>query len=290
MKEVRISDIAIIIVVYNTSILECNTFKSLNNIELESNKKLNIIIYDNSPEKQTVKDTGHISIISYFHDRNNSGISIAYNLSAKTADNMNFKYLLFFDQDTTLPKYAMNSYLNAINLYIHIPLYAPILQSHGKIISPAKYKFKRGSLPGKLTIGINSLKYLSPLNSGICVSINIFKDVGGYNELIPLDYSDFEFISRIKTKISSFIIVDITLGHKLSSFEIQTFEIALFRFKTLCTGLFRSNKGPLNLFFSYIVALRRCINLIYIYRDCKFLTVFLNETLCPLRKGISTRK
>jgi hypothetical protein len=38
------------------------------------------------------------------------------------------------------------------------------------------------------------------INSGLCVSTDLFCSVGGYNEKVRLDFADFQFMYRVRKK------------------------------------------------------------------------------------------
>lgn len=225
-----------IIVLYKKSLSESETYNSLLN-----NKDVNllidrVIVYDNSPNPQYIIDTKFN--VSYYHDSTNSGISKAYNYGFVKAKEFGKNWIIFLDQDTTLDFNLISSYYRAINNNHNMSLFAPILKVGELIFSPSLYKLKRGfSHTNALHSGIYNLNAYVPVNSGICVKVEAFEEAGGYNEKIPLDFSDFDFIERFKKKINEyFYVIDVKCEQRSSNDVNITIESSASRFKYYCIG------------------------------------------------------
>ena len=195
--------IFLVIVIYKIKISDCVTLKSILNAEHSNN--IDVLIYDNSPVDNKIEFKNFIeknksSCINFIYhsDKMNPGVSKAYNYAASIANTMQSDWILILDQDSKLPENTFKEYKNCLHNFPEISLIAPILVTNNIVVSPSVFKYRRGFLPNKLSPGIQSLKNLSPLNSGLMIKLNLFQLVGGYNEKVPLDYSDFAFIERIK--------------------------------------------------------------------------------------------
>lgn len=274
------NDILIVIVIYKCELEYSKTFTSLKNSlgdVLDIQKKINIYIYDNSPIAQKVLEYKGLRI-DYVHDPSNSGISKAYNSAANFAWELNKRWLILFDQDTSISYGAIDAYKDAFIKYNEIKLFSPLLYSKGTIISPSVFKYRKGRPPKNHPItGINSLKELSPLNSGMAIKLDEFLEIGGYNESVPLDYSDFAFIDRFKKYNNSFVILNLKLEHGLSSYEKVPIDISIKRYKSLCIGLVNSSNGKLNLLLSFFVALQRCVKLTIEYKEINYIKILYAE-------------
>ncbi|WP_431293701.1 hypothetical protein [Pedobacter sp. P26] len=157
-------------------------------------------------------------------------------------------------------------------------VFAPVLvSSEGNIISPVLFRKRMGYSPKQITYGENSLAKLSPVNSGLCVSLSLFSCVGGYNEAIPLDYSDYDFIDRIKLKTTIFFIIELRLQHELSASETPSLVSSLTRFRFLCIGLKQSSKSRSDVFFSLVVGLKRAVKLTVVYKNIRFFKILFDE-------------
>jgi len=228
------NSLVIVIVIYNVAIEDCESFQSVfQMIDEESN--LNIFIYDNSEKPQVIKEYEGLSIC-YIHDSQNPGVSKAYNTGAFYAQKENKKWILLLDQDTILPNNILESYQKAITEFRSIKLFVPILVlGDNRIFSPCKYKFKRGFHLKEIKEGVHSLQQLSPVNSGMLIAVDVFIEVGGYNDKVKLDFSDFQFIERFRKKYSDFYVLDSKCQQDFSDDEVS-YDSQMSRFKYYCNG------------------------------------------------------
>ena len=273
-----IESLLIIIVVYNKALEDCESFQSLLQMT-EKDSDLNLYVYDNSKLPQKIRVTEGVSIL-YNHDSNNSGVSIAYNLGARYAEKTHKKWILLLDQDTTLPKRILNSYQEALQKNPSLKLFAPMLMlQNGKIFSPCIYKFKRGFHPKEVTSGVHSLYKLAPVNSGMLINLNAFLEVGGYNNKVKLDFSDFQFIERFRRKYSTFYVLDIQCLQDFSNDEVS-YTSQLNRFIYYSNGA--RNIDKLNILdkiqYGAVVFLR-AFRLTTKYKKLGFISVFIKSYL-----------
>jgi len=233
-KEVTLNNIAFIIVLYKVNIADSCTINSLNGFKLKYGQKINLIVYDNSPESQTFYNTDKIDVNTYFHDKDNPGVSKAYNYGAAIAKKRGFKWILLLDQDTTFPTDFINKLLYAINCNPQIKLFAPLLKlKDGTPFSPSRYILKRGHSV-KLQEGILSLKKYAPVNSGMAINIDAFLEVGGYLEKITLDFADFQFIEIFRKKYVNFYLFNSIAVQDFSNDETDLKKLET-RFSIYCS-------------------------------------------------------
>ena len=277
MNKVTFNDFAVIIVIYNKDFYSCETFISLQRMDIPISDKLDLFIYDNSPDRQEIANLGKLTVAAYVHDPQNSGISKAYNECAKLAADLGKKWLIFLDQDSCLTESLFIDYSEAIENHSEIMFFCPILKSSGFIVSPSIFKNRMGSSPSYLTAGMHSFKKLSPINSGICIEINLFFKAGGYDEKVPLDYSDYAFIYRVKQIVEYFFLLDNICEHGLSSYEEQVITSALSRFRYLCIGLVNSSTTLTDKIFSLYVAGKRGAKLSFKFKNAEFLKILYAE-------------
>lgn len=208
-------DILYVIVLYKCRLDETLTYRTL--ICEDSDKYL--FVYDNSPYLQDFERAN----MFYYHDTNNSGIGVAYNMAAEFARENGFKWLLFLDQDTTFPSNAEIVYKNAIHDHPDINMFVPRLKIlDGRYISPTKYFLKTSYPQKKVKTGYVSFKDAAPINSGIMVSIDSFFMAGGYDPQIILDFSDICFIERYSRMFEGFFVVDIEC---VQNFSVEEREV-----------------------------------------------------------------
>lgn len=228
-------DILVVLVLYNCRIEASAAFYSLNRALEKSNGKLDLLIYDNSPHPITSEREFDISNfhITYINNPSNPGVSKAYNEGWQLARNMGKKYLLLSDQDTSYPDNAIEMYCAQAEKEYWLS--APILLSGLGIVSPCGYKWGRGWILDNCPAGKISLRNRSVLNSGLLIKLDILDSVGGYNEQIPLDFSDHEWITRVKKVLPTIHVMNLVCHHELSAEETNK-EKVLIRFNHYLSG------------------------------------------------------
>jgi rhamnosyltransferase len=210
-----------VIVLYKIKLEESPTFNTLTESLIKNGVYLDLLVYDNSPVNgYNVNEIQyHNWNLIYYGDTENSGVSKAYNAAAKQALKTNKKWLLLLDQDTIFPIQTISQYLLALSNYPNQKLFAPIMKvNDNNIISPCKFKYMRGFYIRNIKNGINSLRQYSIINSGLFISVDLFMANNGYNENIKLDFSDHDFMHRLKKNgVDDFVVIDLVVTHELSS-------------------------------------------------------------------------
>ena len=273
------ADIFAVLVLYNTNLENCLTFQTLTAALASEGLVMEILIYDNSPHQQQVKQYNNWQI-SYIHDSSNPGVSKAYNTGCKIAAVKNKLWVFLLDQDTFFPDIAIktiNCYLNKIK---GIDLFCPILKDDFGFISPSIMFFNRGFAPNIVTPGLNSFKGKSPINSGLIISVKLFESVGGYNEKIKLDFSDFYFINKVSKKVSSFYVMNLVCYHYLSNAVRKELTLGtLYRYQTYCEGAKLSAENVLDYLKFFVITLQQAIKLSIRYKSKVFYRIFISSFL-----------
>lgn len=220
------SEVLIIVVIYNTNVEKIEYLSTLENID--------ILIYDNSPEKQVINSDYH-----YIHDSSNPGVSTAYNKGVELSVKLGKEYLLILDQDTEFSLDTFQKYMKAKEKYGDKYLYASIVTGKGKIYSPCIEKKNKN-----LCQDMNKFKYeeiydlkgKSLINSGLMIPTSLAQKVGFYNEKIKLDFSDFYFIEKYKQLKGQVVLINTCLTHSISGDEGKNKSKELARFRYYCNG------------------------------------------------------
>jgi GT2 family glycosyltransferase len=263
------------IVVYNEKYWDSVTFKSLLSSYHQSNKneKIHILVFDNtiSPNKFTPLLEENNVDVTYFSFNENRGISHAYNFLHNVATNKGFEWIVFLDQDTLLPEDFYQVYSNKVKETFHTPIFIPLVKLNtGEIFSPSVYRnFRHYKIP-QVTRYLN-LRDHSAINSGLLINCDFFKQLGGYNENLFLDFCDHDFFDKVRKEIDQIEILDVEL---LQNFSGETNELnnALVRYKIFLRDLnvYKKNKNKLALFF--FVDLPHLLKITYKYKTTKFIT------------------
>lgn len=221
-----------VVVLYQMRLEHGNAFKTI----VRPNSELSLYIFDNSPQPQ--HDQSEFgSNVYYIHDGSNPGLSYAYNRAAEYGEQIGAQWLLLLDQDTYFPEDIINKYLRAIAESPDVKLFAPLMQiAGGRYISPVKYGiFSMRAHKNKICGVLDSSRF-GVINSGMFVNIDSFEAVGGYNEKVWLDHSDYEFLRRYSSKYDKLFVLDVVCHQEFSN-EVQTKEQKLARFAIFCDCL-----------------------------------------------------
>lgn len=208
--------ILLTIVLYKEKLHSCQTWKTLLS-SCHKHDAIALYVHDNSPEPQEITDE---LCVCYVHDATNCGVSSAYNRAGKYASEHDYEWILLLDQDTSFPSHTIEAYRTMIKTYPSISVLVPqLMYNNGRSpFSPVRLQGMRAHgvcLPE----GIHSFKEFSVVNCGICVKTTDFMQAGGYNELVRLDFADFQFIERLKTVCSHFARIGVTAIQNFSNDE-----------------------------------------------------------------------
>lgn len=273
-----VKNLLVIIVLYKMKLEESRSFISLNKALSENVTPIPLVVYDNGPviTNKPGKYNLEKCIEHYKSDPANGGISKAYNYGAGYAQKLgNIDWLFFLDQDTELPGDIFHTFAQSISSQPAISLFAPILiLKDQSIFSPCRYVFKRGFQLKKIHPGLHSLKHLSPVNSGMMVSLNAFLKVGGYNEAVRMDFSDFQFIERFKQIYPDFYVIDSILIQDFSNHETNIKNLQI-RFVLFCEGARNCTKhGLLEPIIYFIMVFMRATTLFLRTKNKRFYKIF----------------
>ena len=128
-----------IVVIYNMELAHSKTFQSLNKALKKKNQILDLMVYDNSPNKQFHSEEFQLESFQVFYvsDINNPGVSKAYNTGFKRAESMGKKWMLLLDQDTDFPENVFDArgilhpwifFSNGLNLFKELGAPGPCLR------------------------------------------------------------------------------------------------------------------------------------------------------------------
>lgn len=190
-----LSDIFPVVVLYKCQCKDAMSWRTL----IEAGGFAEFMVYDNSP-RSFQADLSVLPIgVVYVRDEENGGLSKAYNHAAHYARSKGYGRLLLLDQDTTFAPEAIDAYMCADR---SVALWVPrITVSGGRAFSPVDISSFRNKAV-EISPGRYSLRDYLAVNSGMCVRLDDFFAAGGYNEAVRLDFSDFQFLRRLR-KISS---------------------------------------------------------------------------------------
>lgn len=271
------SEILIGCVVYNQSLPETRTYKSL------LTQSEDVFIHDNSPQPLT----GIESLPPkwrYVSDPSNPGLSAAYNRMARYARDNGYKWILVVDQDTCFPPDTLLRYRESIGKYPGIPLHCPIvLTGRGGLMSPLSCRryipSSRGMEIDSLPRSMVKLSSASIINSGMLINLEAYSDVGGYNEKVFLDFSDYQFVERLSEKYEFARVIDCECVQSFSN-DDDDVRKKLARYRLFCHSLkhYECKRKPDKIFI-YRVMWRRCFSLMVQTKSIKPIGIIIKSLI-----------
>ncbi|WP_367143860.1 glycosyltransferase [Pantoea stewartii] len=266
-----------IVVLYKIGLSHSDSINSILDSDVERLIS-EIFVYDNSPaceDNNEIIESYRGRKVYYINDYSNSGVSAAYNKGLSKAKELNYEYVLLLDQDTKFPPDSVKEYVKAIKNNPHIKLVAPRLKTtKGELCSPLRYSLHRGFVLKEIEPGIYPLDRYSPINSGMMLNTSSAIQCGGYEEKVFLDFSDFQFIEKLKRNVDCFYVMPLLVIQDLSNDEPDTNSL-LNRFKIYCKcarNCHRNNFIDDGIYF--FMVLNRAIKLTLRTKEKQFILYF----------------
>jgi len=266
-------NLLLVIVIYKEKLKDSETYKSL----ISNYPDMPLFIYDNSPVSQHSQDEFNNNV-KYVSDTSNVGLSYAYNRAAEYANEKGYKWVLLMDQDTLFCKNILEMFVAAINENPAVSIFAPIVYSGKILLSPTKNKiFSKIKKP---ITGLLPLSEYNVINSGMLINVDAMMSVGGYNEEVWLDYSDYEFLNRMRNKGFLNLYIINRICYQTFSEDVQTPKQKLDRYIVFCSCLKKCKKDTLrkNIFFLY-QAIKRMLSLLIKTRSISPILIFKRNYL-----------
>lgn len=276
-------DVLTVIVLYNSTLQESATFQSLKVAisEYDLQFGLDVLICNNSVANEVdleKENKDGLCRLYNLHDPKNPGVSQSYNRAAELARIKGKKWLFILDQDTVLPTDLLVKYQRDVSNLPNYPIYAPQVYSDKALFSPCRYLFMKGSNLLSIKPGVHSMINRNVLNSGLLVDLDAFYQAGGYDETVPLYFSDFVFFDRLKKYFKAFVVLNCRLDHQLSSVDYTNTAHALLRFSYYCLGARQASSSKKYVYFNYAVTVGlRSIVMSYRFQTLRFLKVFVKD-------------
>lgn len=224
----------IVVVFYKQKIEDSKTFRSLNSSLFNENEYLSeteIILYDNSPDKQSFNADKYSHVnMNYVHDSRNLGIATAYNYAWSVAQQNKSEWLILFDHDTDVTKEYILKIMKLKELDQEIAAVVPKVNYEGERISPVYSHSLRPLSIEKPEHGIQE-KPVMGINSGAMIRLHFINNINGFNKGFALDYLDHWLFYEIYARGYKVNVLDVTLEHELSVMDYS--RVSLARYKSI---------------------------------------------------------
>lgn len=225
------NDICAIIVSYDC---DKNIINCINSIEKQV---ASIVVVDNgssSSSKEVLEEIIKRGI-NIIYNEDNMGIAYALNQGVTYAKEKKYKWVLTLDQDSTATEAMISKMLN---VYSSLDDYykdkvVSIVPSH---VEQSSYK------ESEAVNGSSSYEeILTDITSGNLVKLDVFDDIGYYNEKMFIDLVDHEFCLRLRSK--GFVIIrvkDSILLHNLGNTNVR---------KLFSKTVYSTNHSPIRRYY-----------------------------------------
>lgn len=229
-----------VIVLYKMTAQSSASFQTLQDaIKRVPQDKLSIgiLLYDNTPDANlpgTLPEG-----VDYEQSANNSGLSKAYNRALEIAESRNCQWLLTLDQDTQLPADFLTKLCGIISRYQSSPdivAVVPLIVEREKQLSPEYFLFD--AIPRYVPRGFTGVspRKTFAFNSASTLRVNALREIGGYNPLFWLDYSDAYIYSRLNASGKKIYVAgNIQVEHQFSMTDMWR-RITPERYRTAVTA------------------------------------------------------
>ncbi|WP_040204223.1 glycosyltransferase [Neobacillus jeddahensis] len=223
-----------VMVLYKQAVEESRTFQTLRKTlfsKTDFSHELEMVIYDNSPEKQVLPSFDHEGIsIQYIHDPRNLGIAVAYNFAWSKAAKSGSDWLLLLDHDTQLTNEYILELQNLPELESDVAALVPKIISNGTMISPVYSGYLRPLKEEQPPTGLQDVPVMA-INSGSLIRMEFLERIGGFNGQFPLDYLDHWLFYAIYANHHKVWVLDVVLEHDLSVMDYS--QVSLDRYKSI---------------------------------------------------------
>lgn len=209
------------VVIYRRRILEAETLISLRKLNLTNlGFSANVYIWDNSPEFDESSQYSLPPNWHYIHEPKNPSLSIVYNtLLQRSAQ----PYVMILDQDSVLGT-NLFSHLHDSVTRVLADIYVPVIEHAGKVISPGKLVWIKGSHIHPLQRNAILPKNFTAMMSGLCVKRDFFAGLSSkpFDERLRFYGVDTKFCRDASAQGAKAYIYDAVLPHDSALRNVST--------------------------------------------------------------------
>jgi rhamnosyltransferase len=144
-----------------------------------------LFIFDNSPSasKHVLDRIGRADKIHYLTENKNVGIGVALNSAARNAIEEGYDYLLTMDQDSAAAEDMIALMVSVENKYSSVGMVVPLHHVENDSTSAPAHEEEC---------------VLTTMTSGNLVNLAAYKNIGGYDEKLFIDYVDHDYCLRLQ--------------------------------------------------------------------------------------------
>ena len=266
-----------VIVLYKQELKDSTSFKRIIKA-VDHCANIGVFVYDNTPQQTIFEDNSDIDDFKYVSDVTNPGVSKAYNEGAKYAKEKGYDWILILDQDTDFQDNKYIEYCEpSVEEHPEEVLFVPrVYYGDNVILSPLPTRHHIAYQKELTTNEAHPLNHVSIINSGTLIRTDTFMEVGGYNEKVPLDFSDHQFFERLKKRVNHFFLMDYTLYQSFSN-KVDDINSLKVRFRYFCKGARNYDSGAASKIDIFFVVIKRWISLTFRTKSLVFTKILVNN-------------
>lgn len=220
-----IPKIVVVIVLYQQRFSQSPSFDLL--MKAVKEKKIQLVVYDNSPVKQLEPLLEQDKDISYYHDPSNPGLATAYNYALNHAQ-QNIRYFVTLDHDSQLTATYFDTLLT-IDWTDELVAAVPLVYAGSNQISPVFADRYINRQVEKVDRSQLSQRRIMAINSGAVFSIKFLKEISGFNLDFPLDFLDHWLFWTIYQFKKTVFILPEKMEHDLSVLDYQKVSVTRYQ-------------------------------------------------------------
>ena len=220
-----IPKIVVVIVLYQQRFSQSPSFDLL--MKAVKEKKIQLVVYDNSPVKQLEPLLEQDKDISYYHDPSNPGLATAYNYALNHAQ-QNIRYFVTLDHDSQLTATYFDTLLT-IDWTDELVAAVPLVYAGSNQISPVFADRYINRQVEKVDRSQLSQRRIMAINSDAVFSIKFLKEIGGFNLDFPLDFLDHWLFWTIYQFKKTVFILPEKMEHDLSVLDYQKVSVTRYQ-------------------------------------------------------------
>ncbi|MFR2689685.1 MAG: glycosyltransferase, partial [Enterococcus faecium] len=209
-------EIVVVVVLYQQLFSQSPTYEPLS--KALSEKHIQLVIYDNSPQRQQNELFEKENTI-YYHDPQNPGLAAAYNYALSQA-NERTRCIVTLDQDTRL----VDDYfeiLRKVAFTDECVAAVPMIFSGGRQVSPVYSNHYINRTAQAVEVDGTTAERIMAINSGVAWSVKFLKKIGGFNPAFSLDFLDHWLFWKVNQLEKMVEILPVRLEHDLSVLDYE---------------------------------------------------------------------
>jgi GT2 family glycosyltransferase len=262
-----------LVVVYNKTCGDSEACRML----LRADPPVRAVVFDNSERDFGNREWCDTRGWAYLGGGGNVGLPKAYNIAVSHCLGIDPEGVLcVFDDDGRVSDAFFGVLRTALLSNEHADILIPILRNDGRILSPCLLRKdgSSGRFRSEEKLRAYRGKHLTAVNNALAVRLRVFRDFR-YDERLFLDMVDHSFFREMNRRGRSYIILEGTEGHSISSHEHPSREAAVRRFEIFLRDVrvFLENQAAPRAF----AVLRRTARLTVEYRSVVFIRMLFDR-------------